>query len=143
MADDWLPRSSALTPGALTLAANELLPNLAPTSDPTIALRCLAFFAFAQAVHYGVWLRVLPEEDRARPAPRMFRASYYALRSRSRRSYPERRVPDQRRTGCMGVVVDAESASENYLRLVLSHGPLELMVLLLLGLERRRVRRET
>jgi hypothetical protein len=37
-------------------------------------------FAFAQAVHYAVWLRLIPEDDRDRPAPRSFRASWAALR---------------------------------------------------------------
>jgi hypothetical protein len=37
-------------------------------------------YAFAQAVHYGVWLRLVPEDDRPRATPRSFRASYLALR---------------------------------------------------------------
>jgi hypothetical protein len=37
------------------------------------------FFAFAQSVHYAVWLRLIPEDDRARPGLRSFTSSVRAL----------------------------------------------------------------
>jgi hypothetical protein len=57
----------------------EYLARLAPGLGPTVGLKVVAVFAFAQAVHYGVWLRLMPEDDRARPTPRTFRMSLRAL----------------------------------------------------------------
>jgi len=37
-------------------------------------------FAFLQSIHYLVWIRLIPEEDRKQPTPRGFRKSYDALR---------------------------------------------------------------
>ncbi len=42
--------------------------------------RIVASFAFAQSVHYGVWLRWIPEDDRPRYTPRPVAASYRAVR---------------------------------------------------------------
>src|SRR5207342_1597240 len=68
------PRSRSLVRRPGRVGANAL-------ADPPscLALRFTGFFAFAQAVHYGVWLKLLPEEDRARRGVRSFRASYRAL----------------------------------------------------------------
>jgi hypothetical protein len=46
---------------------------------PQWAPRLVLLYAFAQSVHYAVWLRLLPEEDRRQPTPRSFRSSYRAL----------------------------------------------------------------
>jgi hypothetical protein len=40
--------------------------------------RWLFFFGFSQAVHYSIWLRLIPEEARARETPRSFAASWAA-----------------------------------------------------------------
>ena len=34
--------------------------SLAPGLDPVVATRWVVTFACAQAVHYGIWLRVMP-----------------------------------------------------------------------------------
>jgi hypothetical protein len=47
---------------------------------PEWALRFLLMYAFAQAMHYTIWLRLIPEEDRERRTPRTFVQSYEALR---------------------------------------------------------------
>jgi hypothetical protein len=44
-------------------------------------MRLLVLYAFAQSVHYVVWLRLLPEDDRKSPTPRSFAQSYRALRA--------------------------------------------------------------
>lgn len=41
--------------------------------------RAVVFFAFAQSVHYGVWLRAVPDEARASKTPRSFVQSAKAL----------------------------------------------------------------
>lgn len=52
---------------------------LAPDLPETWGLRLVLCFCFAQGVHYSMWLRLIPEEDRERPTPRTFRASLHAL----------------------------------------------------------------
>lgn len=62
------------------LDANTHVESLAPALPHGWALRLVILYAFAQTVHYGVWLRLVPEDDRSRVTPRSFRASYLALR---------------------------------------------------------------
>lgn len=114
--------------------------TLAPVSDPDLAVRWVRFFAFAQAVHYGLWLRVVPEECRHRPAPRSWRASWKALRS----DLGDRLLAAFTLVtvglavwGCFDVI----AARAGYLRLALFHGPLELVVLGLVLVEGRAVLR--
>ncbi len=47
--------------------------------DGVRALRCVALFAFAQSVHYGVWLRVVPDAERTAARPVSFRRSFGLL----------------------------------------------------------------
>jgi hypothetical protein len=42
--------------------------------------RLLLFFCFTQAVHYAIWLRLIPEEARERATPRSWRASWLAFK---------------------------------------------------------------
>lgn len=44
------------------LSASRLAAQLAPGASEALAQRLLASFAFAQAVHYGVWIWLLPRE---------------------------------------------------------------------------------
>ncbi len=46
-----------------------------------MSLRLLMLYAFAQSVHYVVWLRLLPEDDRPSPTPRSFSQTLRALRT--------------------------------------------------------------
>jgi hypothetical protein len=62
------------------LDASTHVDSLAPDLSQSWALRLVMLYAFAQAVHYGVWLRLVPEDDRPRETPRSFRATYLALR---------------------------------------------------------------
>jgi len=100
-------------------------------------LRLVLIYAFAQSVHYGVWLRLVPEEDRERPAPRGFASSYKAL------------VRDVGRPLLALALVslvaliawalfDLVSARSGYLRLAIFHGPLELVAAAFFFIERVR-----
>lgn len=125
------------------LDAHALVESLAlvsPWSDPLGALRQTAVFAFLQGVHYAVWLRLLPEEDRARAAPRPFASSWRAL------------VDDLGAPFALGAAALAvafalaafaalASARDAYLRLALGHGTLELAVVALAWMERAPLRR--
>jgi hypothetical protein len=53
--------------------------SLAPGLDGPLGLRVVLLFCFAQSVHYVIWLRLVPEDDRERPTPRSFHASWRAL----------------------------------------------------------------
>lgn len=106
---------------------SELVEALAPVGEPVLALRLVLVFGFLQAVHYGVWLRLIPEDDRPRVAPRPWRATWRAL------------VEDFGALPLMGFVlvalgvvawgaVNLAQARSGYLRLAAFHGYLELAV---------------
>jgi hypothetical protein len=112
--------------------------GLAPLGvSEEIAARFVIFFAFAQAVHYTVWLRLIPEEDRERPGVRSFASSARAL------------------IGDLGgwivvvavlaqvaliawAILDVDAARRGYLRVGVFHGHLELAVIALFVLEGRK-----
>jgi hypothetical protein len=52
---------------------------LNPTTDPALDVRFACFFAFAQAVHYVVWLHLLPQDAEEHGAPRSFAKGLRAL----------------------------------------------------------------
>ncbi len=110
---------------------------LVPVRDPVLAQRGLLCFAFLQAVHYAVWLRLVPEDARARPVPRSFRASWLALRA-DIGSGPLALAAAM----AVGIAVwgacDLVAAREGYLRLAAFHGYLEVAVMALLLVEHRR-----
>jgi hypothetical protein len=72
----WSREVAALPDG---LDQSSHLAALAPGVPGGLASRLVILYCFAQAVHYGVWLRLVPEDDRDRETPRSFRASYRAL----------------------------------------------------------------
>lgn len=57
----------------------EFVESITPNLDPTLAGRLVLSFCFLQSVHYAVWLRLVPDDARPRPAPRTFAASWNAL----------------------------------------------------------------
>ncbi|PRQ08652.1 hypothetical protein ENSA7_16580 [Enhygromyxa salina] len=73
----WSAGLAAGVPAGLD--ARTHVATLAPGLGQPWGLRLVLLYCFAQSVHYGVWLRLVPEDDRDRPTPRSFRASYRAL----------------------------------------------------------------
>lgn len=63
------------------LSAKVLAYGLSPTPYGAIAMRLVVLYAFAQAAHYLVWLRLIPEDDRPSPTPRSYVQSFRALTS--------------------------------------------------------------
>ena len=134
--DTLAARFASLAPPGAGLDHDTLARALSPIEDPAWSLRLVLAFAFAQSVHYGVWLRLIPDDERPRPGLRSFRSTYRAL------------VQDCGRPLVLGALVlaavlmawglaDLEAARTGYLRLALFHGPLELAVIGLLVVERR------
>lgn len=135
---DPLVDTGLTVPGGPSLRSH--VRTLAPGLDPTWATRWVVAFAYAQSVHYGLWLRVIPEEARDRPSSRSYKASLGALRSD---------LGDPLMAGAVLLTVvlavwglfDLVDARAGYLRLALFHGPLELAVLGVMAAEGRAVLR--
>lgn len=101
--------------------------QLAPGVDPALAWRLVLVFGFLQSVHYGVWLRLIPEDDRPRPAPRPFRASWQALLADFGPG-PLLAVAGLAGFILAWAVIDLPGARLGYLWLAAGHGYLELAV---------------
>lgn len=111
--------------------------RLAPGLAPMIGMRLVLAFCFMQAVHYAMWMQMIPDEARARATVMTFRASLRDL---------------ERDMGRIGLYViagltagliawaswDMLAADRGYFRVARFHGHLELMAGVLLVLERRR-----
>jgi hypothetical protein len=110
---------------------------MAPIGQPVLALRLVLVFAFLQAVHYGVWLRLVPEDDRPRAAPRPWRASWRAL-VKDFGPVPLALFVLLALGIALWGVVDLTQARLGYFRLAVSHGYLELAVASLWLIEGRR-----
>lgn len=110
--------------------------SLAPTASPKWGLRIVLLFAFAQSIHYWVWLRLIPEDDRGRPTPRTFRRSWRAL-------YRDLGGVLLFLAGvsALGVAIwaawDVAHARAGYLRSAIVHGQIELVALALFVVEGR------
>lgn len=120
----WAMVSSPIPPG-LGYARNAAW--LAPGIDGPLALRLVLSFAFAQSVHYAVWLRLVPEDDRDRETARTLRRTVREL------------VADVGAVGAAATVLvavaiaawavaDLAAARTGYLHLALFHGYLEIAV---------------
>ncbi len=108
---------------------------LAPGIAEPWALRLVLLFAFAQSVHYGVWLRLIPEDDRPQETPRTFRASARALTADV--GTPLMVFVILLSLGiALWAAFDLTAARENYLRMALFHGYLELIAATWLFVER-------
>ena len=118
------------------------LASLSPGVEGMLAVRLVLLFTFAQSVHYAVWVRLVPEEDRQRETPRTFAATFRALRVDFGPWLLGAAV-----VLTLGVAVwaalDVFQARNGYLRAVLFHGHLEVAAAVLLLLEGLRPRAST
>ena len=65
-------------PGTAT-SLDDFVTSNAPFVEGVWGPRLILSFAFLQSVHYAMWLRLVPEDARRRPAPRPFRETWRAL----------------------------------------------------------------
>ena len=132
---------------AAGLEVDGLAATLAPGAEPVMAVRLVTLFAFAQSIHYAVWLRLVPQRLAPRKAPPSLARSVRDLRA-------DLGVWGLRAVVAMSVLVplfalvDAYETRSLYLLLVLFHGWLELAVLGALvvaraGVKRSRIERPT
>lgn len=113
------------------------LAAIAGNLEGPLALRLVLLFAFAQSVHYGVWLRLVPEDDRDRATPRSFRASFRALVDELGPLLPALALLATLALAGWALV-DLAAAKSGYLRFAAFHGFLELALLTTLVGEGRR-----
>ncbi|MDB4944524.1 MAG: hypothetical protein JWP97_4058 [Labilithrix sp.] len=117
----WRSRPAGFGVSALASA-------LAPDVSTRWALRLVVLYAFGQSIHYAIWLRLVPDEDRERATPRTFRASWQAL---------TRDVGPWVLAGAglaiaffaCWALVSVSGARDGYLRAGAFHGHLELVAL--------------
>ncbi|MCA9717719.1 MAG: hypothetical protein H6713_05695 [Myxococcales bacterium] len=132
----------ALAAGGLSRALGPLdhvyqVARLSPGLSGSLATRLVLLYAFAQTIHYVVWLVLLPDDDRARVTPPTFAGSVRGL---------------WRDVGgavvivttilCCGLavwaVLDLMAANHGYFRMARFHGHLELAAAAALWMEARR-----
>ncbi|CAK0756211.1 conserved membrane hypothetical protein [Gammaproteobacteria bacterium] len=104
---------------------SNFLEQIAPPNSGSLAPRFVLLFCFLQAVHYGIWLRLIPEDDRPRPAPRPFQASWRSLVD-DFGSLPLFIVGTVTLAIAIWGLVDLPGARLGYLQLAAGHGYLEL-----------------
>jgi len=112
--------------------------SVATGVDPTLAMRLVASYAFAQAMHYVIWIRLVPQRMDPRPAPPTFARTVSRLRD------------DFGRVGLVLLVVvslafplatlafDALDVRYVYLLVIVAHGWLELAMFAALGVQATR-----
>lgn len=127
---DWL------APASIPLRHH--LATLAPGLPGPLAIPLVVLFAFMQSVHYGLWLRVVPEEDRDRATPRTFRASLRAL-DRELGPWLVRLAVLATVALAVWAVVDLYAARIGYLRFARFHAVLELCVVALVLVENQTI----
>lgn len=128
------PLGHALAVGsrAASLTAVAVVPPGAPS---VVALRLIGLFAFAQAVHYAAWLRLVPDGERDAERPIGFRRSLALLRADFGRATPWLLA------ACVALPLAAcvrfASARGAYFTLAAFHGYLELAFVAALFASRR------
>lgn len=106
--------------------------GLSWSADAVTTTRLVILFAFAQSVHYVIWLRLIPEEDRPSPTPRSYIQSARAL-FRDLGVWPIAVAAVVRAFLLAAAFVSVRFSRDTYLTLALAHGHLELIAAALLA----------
>ena len=102
-----------------------------------LSMRWAMFFLFTQSVHYAVWLRLVPEDDRPREGLRPFASSFRALAADL--GLPLIALAAAASAGLfVWALSDLDAARIGYLRGAVFHGYLELGALAVFFVEGRR-----
>jgi hypothetical protein len=79
--DAWLPDRPFLPPSAADSLFATLQVAAVPGASPLMLHRALFVYAFGQAMHYAIWVRLVPDVDRSAEVPQSFRKAVGLLRS--------------------------------------------------------------
>jgi hypothetical protein len=79
VADPFISAFGTWGAPATATSLTDFVASNAPVNDGVLGARLVLSFAFLQSVHYAMWLRLVPEDARRRPAPRPFRETWRAL----------------------------------------------------------------
>lgn len=132
----WTTTDGGVGPVPTRLGWEVHAAQLAPGFSEANAPRMVALFCFAQAVHYAIWLRVVPEDDRDRPTPRSFGQTLRALRRELGRPVLVVAVLAAV-TFAVWATIDLAQSRASYLRFGMFHVTLELCAAALLFIEGR------
>lgn len=102
---------------------------LAPGASFELSLRVVATYAFAQSVHYAVWLRLIPQRLDPRTAPPTFRRSLTRVRADFGRVGFALLVALGLAIPLAALAFPASDVRELYLLAAISHGWLELAII--------------
>lgn len=119
------------------LELRQLSSALSPTQTGPLAIRLVLLYAFAQSVHYIVWLRLIPEDDRPSPTPRSYGQSYRALQFDVGSITLWLTVAGIAVFAGWALFTSAGAARNAYLSVAFFHGDLELVAAALLFSEAR------
>lgn len=115
----------------------EMAWTLAPGASFELSLRVVATYAFAQSIHYAVWLRLIPQRLDPRTAPPTFRRSLGRVRADFGRAGFALLVALSLAIPLAALAFPAGDVRELYLLAAISHGWLELAIIAALLTRRR------
>lgn len=131
----WLPHPAGVTWAEFldSLGADGFWPGQMDGEASYWPMRLVLWFAFAQSMHYVMWLHLIPGDDRPRPVPRSFAAS---LRAWARDlGWPTLAVAAVAAIGLLVVAAnDLSAARDQYFVLAGAHGHIELLALVWIAL---------
>lgn len=134
--DPLLAATGAWRGGPDSLPLSRHLRSLTGGIDGAMGTRLVLVYALGQSLHYGVWLRMVPEEDRPRVSPRTFVRSWRALLDDL--GAPLLAIAAVAALGlAVYAVFDLAGARGDYLRFARFHGVLELAAAALFFVEGR------
>ncbi len=107
----------------------EMTQTLTPGMDFVWGLRLIAVYAFAQAMHYVVWLRLIPQRMDVRTAPPTVRRSVQRLRVDFGRLGFAVLVLSSVLVPIAALCFDASDVRSLYLLAALAHGWIELAII--------------
>lgn len=113
--------------GGLTLEGMEAV--MAPGLDAPVATRLVMLFAFAQSLHYAIWIRLVPQSLDPRPVPATFARSLARLGRDFGRGGLAVLAALAVGLPLLAVLWDADGARIAYLVAVVFHGWLEIALI--------------
>jgi hypothetical protein len=137
VAEPLLRLTGGLSAPLSGLSLTQLTYSLSPSPRSGLAVRLVLLYGFAQAVHYIVWLRLIPEDDRPSPTPRSYQQSYRVLGRDVGAITLWLTAAGIAVFAIWALVTSAGAARNAYLSVAFFHGDLELVAAALLFSEAR------